>query len=155
MNSFRVRRYHTENVIHDETVGEHTAGVLGLCLVLTNGKATRNLLLHALFHDFGEKYTGDVPFPFKRDHPEIKEKFDAAEDQYLSQANIQLPQITEDEKKIMKAADMFQLCFKAKRELAMGNSLALPILENGVSYLRMLQWPSGTVFSNLLEYVTS
>lgn len=120
-------------------MGEHTAGVMVILLALTDGKASRDLLLHALFHDFAEQRTGDVPFPFKRDTPDVKERLDQAELSYLEELGIELPFLSPDEYQLLKAADMLQLCYKAKTEIAMGNTLAHGILANGLSYLAGLQ----------------
>lgn len=132
---FRVKRYHTEELISEETVGEHTAGVLALCLVLTDGQASRNLLIQALFHDLAERRTGDVPYPVKRDNPDLKSLLVNLEEAYLEEIFPPLPTISLEDELLLKAADMLQLCYKARAEINMGNNLARSILSNGVRYL--------------------
>jgi 5'-deoxynucleotidase YfbR-like HD superfamily hydrolase len=153
IENFHVRRYHTEFVSSEETVGEHTAGVLMFCLIITDGNASRELLVTALLHDFAEYYTGDAPFPAKRDYPELKKLLDRIEGQYLLDIGIVIEEITPEEKVVLKAADMLQLCYKARKEIRMGNQDALYVLDNGLSHLHSLKLPSGVVASRVRSLI--
>ena len=139
IENFHVRRYHTEFIHTDETVGEHTAGVL-MFLIILDGDPSANLMINALLHDFAEYYTGDSPFPAKRDFPALKKILDKAETKYLADIGIVLPKITAEERLLLKAADMLQLCYKARKEIRMGNKDALYVLDNGLRHLEGLQW---------------
>lgn len=77
----RVLRYHAAPTVAPQTVGQHAYGVAALCLYVTDGKASRELLINALLHDSAELVTGDIPFTVKRSHPEVKATFDALENE--------------------------------------------------------------------------
>lgn len=137
-SAFKVKRYHTEECIHEETVGEHTAGVVALCMILCDGEYRGGLIANAIFHDFPEKWTGDIPYPVKRDNPDIKPGVTKQEEKLYEKYHINLPILTGEDTTILKAADMLQLCYKAKGEIMMGNRLFLGVLENGLLALGAL-----------------
>lgn len=68
----RIRRYHAVPTVEAQTVGQHAWGVVILCLYVTGGEASRELLIQAALHDAAELYTGDMPFTVKRGVPELK-----------------------------------------------------------------------------------
>jgi 5'-deoxynucleotidase YfbR-like HD superfamily hydrolase len=61
-----VKRFHPITTIKDITVGHHQYGVAWLCYLLSDGKASANLLMSALSHDLPEQVLGDMPSPGKR-----------------------------------------------------------------------------------------
>lgn len=141
--AFKVKRYHTEECIQEENVGEHTAGVVALCFILCDGLPSGSLIANAVFHDFAEKWTGDVPYPVKRDNPDVKLALDAREERILKQELVSLAPLTPDDTLILKAADMLQLCYKARGEIGMGNQFFRQVLANGILALRGLQLQGG------------
>lgn len=136
-NGNRVRRYHTLDTIVGETVGHHSANLAILCVLLSDEKPSVNLLMAALTHDLAEQYTGDVPATAKWDSPELKTALDNMErrfDRYWFNAPL-----TAREQKVLKQADMLDLCFKALEEINMGNNQFKPILARGMEHLRTNQ----------------
>jgi len=125
-----VKRYHTANLIVGETVGHHSANVALLCTVLADKATSVNLLMAALKHDLAEQFTGDVPAPTKWNHPKLKVLLDEIEDAY-----VHMPNLTQWETRVLKQADMLDLCFKAMEEVQMGNSPMKAILQRGITYL--------------------
>lgn len=75
----RVRRYHAAPTVEAQTVGLHSWGVALLCLYITGGNASRELLAQAILHDTAELVTGDIPFTVKRDRVDVKKVFDELE----------------------------------------------------------------------------
>lgn len=65
-----MRRWHTEPTIGDQSVADHSWGVVMLVGWLTNWRRPY-LLIHAATHDIGEHATGDVPAQVKWASPEI------------------------------------------------------------------------------------
>lgn len=129
----RVKRYHTVDTMVGETVGHHSANVAILCVLLSEQKPSANLLMAALTHDLAERGTGDVPATAKWDSPLLAIALKEAEEQY----NIKFHKgLTEEEDRVLKQADMLDLCFKALEEIKMGNSEFLPILRRGLGWLR-------------------
>lgn len=130
----KVKRYHTLDCHVSETVGHHSANVALLCPIIADGEVSAVLLLAALTHDSTEQFTGDVPATTKWANPELAaalKKIDAAYsyDNYSSLLN-------EHERRILKQADMLDLCLKAVEELEMGNNQFRYVLQRGLNYLR-------------------
>jgi 5'-deoxynucleotidase YfbR-like HD superfamily hydrolase len=73
LSSF-VRRWHTDARLAPtgQTLGHHQWGVAVLILTL-HPNPSRSLILAALTHDAGELLTGDLPYAFKKMHPEEAE----------------------------------------------------------------------------------
>ena len=67
-----VRRWHANPFmcgVHDE-VGAHSGRMVMMMLLLWPDSSAE-ALKYAATHDLGETYTGDWPWEFKRDHPEL------------------------------------------------------------------------------------
>ena len=101
--SARVLRYHTEPVVHRQSVGEHTYGVLWMLCLITD--PSKELMKAGLMHDTAEYVAGDVPSPAKR-HVTIKEAFDKVEEEVLAQLAWRLPDLTDEEERLLKLADL-------------------------------------------------
>lgn len=104
--------------------------------------ASRNLLFAALIHDTGEQYTGDIPYPLKKQHPALDSYVKNAEASFMLYNGIGV-ELTEDERQILKAADMLDLVFKCVEEVRVGNTHLEVVLETGVTVLRALPLPVG------------
>lgn len=135
-----VRRLHTVRVIHEETVGEHTANIIAAVMEFTHFKPSANLLMSAAMHDLAEVYTGDVPANVKKEYPAVKEALDRAESDWLKRMefpNIFL-KLTNEERLILKFCDAFDLLQKCLIETAMGNSTILPITKRINGYVMQI-----------------
>jgi len=66
----QVLRYHTWPVHRQQSVGEHSWQIARIMVTIWP-ECPRMLLLHAVTHDVGEM-AGDVPYPFKKNSPELK-----------------------------------------------------------------------------------
>jgi 5'-deoxynucleotidase YfbR-like HD superfamily hydrolase len=135
--SARVRRYHTEPLLHQQNVGEHTYGVMWLIMLLTNHQASRNLLLAALEHDSPEHEVGDIPAPTKR-LTGMKHTFDALEEGVMSQLQLLGHVITKDEANILKLADCLEGAMFCAFELRRGNRDIVTAFGNYLDYIRKL-----------------
>jgi 5'-deoxynucleotidase YfbR-like HD superfamily hydrolase len=132
-----VKRWHTRRMHHYETVGEHTANVLSIVFALT-GKPSTDLIGAVLIHDTAEQWTGDVPATAKWEMPVLKTYLDALEDKMMEQNMLKMPDITDEERLVLKWADMLDLCYTCLDELNMGNCAIGEVFELGVDYLRKL-----------------
>jgi 5'-deoxynucleotidase YfbR-like HD superfamily hydrolase len=130
----RVTRYHTERVLHPETIAEHSWGVAMLCIALTNGNPSMNLLKAALYHDLAEHVTGDTPAPAKWNSPKLKEALTDIEWAFHKSTKTEV-ELTDDEMEIFKMADMLQLCIYCQSEWSMGNRTLTKIWHNGWDWL--------------------
>ena len=131
-----VKRYHTQHTIHQQTVGHHSFNVAWICEFITAGAASRNLLMAALQHDIAEFHVGDVPAPTKRRVTEVKELFDAIENEVLIEHGHPdyVSMLTDEEKAILKVADCLEGMLFCLRELKMGNLHAETAYHNFQNY---------------------
>jgi 5'-deoxynucleotidase YfbR-like HD superfamily hydrolase len=120
-----VRRYHTWPVLRQQTNAEHQWNVARIVLAIWPG-APRQLIFSALFHDMGEMGTGDIPYPAKRDNPDLKATCDAIEhSQHLRMClPWGLPAPTRCaglDKRVLKLGDYIDMWEYALEELQLGN----------------------------------
>ena len=108
--SGQVLRWHHQPQMNRrlQTNADHQWGVVAIVYGITKGDPSKELLLHALFHDVGERGAGDLSAHFKRSYPEIAELHRAAEAQEAEKIIGGLPEIWPDEKLILKAADILE-----------------------------------------------
>lgn len=126
-------------MIKEETIAHHSANVAMIATVLA-GEIRPAMLMYALTHDVGEVYTGDVPYPFKKQHPALKAYLDNAEELYKINNGLNFPCDLEDYE-IVKAADMLDLVLKCVDEMQMGNQTVIPMLNTGMRVLREVHLP--------------
>jgi len=86
-------------------------------------------------HDIPEQYTGDVPAPFKWDHPDIKSGLAEGEQAYMAKHDIPYPELTLAEAKLLKVADMVDLVLSSMEEWGRGNESARDLIDNGAAHL--------------------
>ena len=132
-NGNKVQRFHTVNSRVPETVGHHSANMAILCVVLSEYKPSAALLMAALTHDLAEQFTGDVPATAKWASPELAKALKDMEKRYDREWTS--APLTDYEKRVLKQADMLDLCFKAMEEVRAGNPDFVPILRRGVEWL--------------------
>lgn len=127
-----VTRYHTVTTLVKETVGHHSHGVAMLALLL-NPLASRQVLMAALFHDLAEHQTGDIPSPAKRQFG-IGDKVDELEHRLMRAAGIVMPELTPDDARTVKLADLAQGALFCVREISLGNSRMRAVLDRYLAY---------------------
>jgi 5'-deoxynucleotidase YfbR-like HD superfamily hydrolase len=110
-------------------VAEHCWRVTTLYIELF-GLPRPEVLEHALLHDAGELYSGDVPFLAKQISPEYKATVKKAEEVGLKHLNITLPELTIRERDRLKLCDLLQMMEFAIIERNMGNTYAQMIIDN-------------------------
>ena len=127
-----VTRYHTVKTLTAETVGHHSHGVAMICLLICGCKISAELLKAALCHDLAEHQTGDIPSPAKRAYG-IGEQVNELEDKILRSVGLSI-EITPDEARVLKLADIAQGALFCVREMQMGNSGMRYVYERYRSY---------------------
>lgn len=102
-------RYHTNPVMArlHQTDGEHSWGVAMIILKL-HPNPSRNLLGMAIVHDSGEKWAGDMSYPFKRAYPEIAVLHAKAEVELARRHGIPDFKINLEEAKWLRFADRLE-----------------------------------------------
>ena len=133
----QVRRYHTVPQLAPQTNSQHQWGVALFCNLLTQGAASRNLLLAALTHDLAEQIYGDTPAPAKRALQGVAEvdTLNEAEKKFLSRLGLAF-HLTDEEKIVLKIADYMEGMLHCIHERAMGNATAANIFHRFFSYVR-------------------
>ena len=131
-----VKRYHTVTTLVSETVGHHSHGVGMLCL-LFDPMASRQLLMAAMFHDLAEHQTGDIPSPAKREFG-IGGKVDELEQRLMYAAGIVMPQLSAEDKRTLKLADVAQGALFCAREISLGNKRMRRVFDRYISYAEEL-----------------
>lgn len=138
-----INRWALMRNVREENLYEHSqdvAVVAHALAVLTNTRFGGSVdegrcVMAALYHDASEILTGDLPTPVKYDNPVIRDAYKqleaVANDKLLSMLPDDLrghysPYLTgdglsDDEKRIVKAADKLSALVKCVEELAQGN----------------------------------
>jgi len=125
----RVKRFHTWPVLHQQTVGEHSARVATI-YVEVFGLPRAEVLYYCLHHDSGHMTSGDSPFPVKTTLPGMKHACDAAEKMGLDALGVELPKLSKLEKRRVKICDLLEMYEFGVVELNMGNIYAIPIVRD-------------------------
>ena len=116
----RVKRYHNHSIIGEQTVGEHTYGMVQIIRCLTDDDCSGNLLKAALDHDVPEAITGDIPFTAKKGHPELKIAVDNVEAEVEKEYGLQRL-LNAAEYNVLKQADLLEMGFFGINQMRLGN----------------------------------
>lgn len=140
-----VKRYHVKRTHRTQTVAEHTFGMLMLVKQVTEGQGgygmqSRALLYEAIMHhDLPELFTGDIPAPIKRAHPELGPLMETIEEDLAPlYRGISL---TADEGALLKWADRMELVLWCLEELKMGNAYIIKTIERGLGWIVTARMP--------------
>ena len=132
-----VTRYHTRPELGDgQNVAAHTWRALVILQTLYPD-ASKNCILHLLYHDVAEAEVGDVPATTKWNYPEINKLMVKAEKQYEMMLGVGeiVHKVTEKEKKMCDIADKLELVLHCYRLMQQGNTLAKDVFMRGIDYL--------------------
>lgn len=147
--AYQVRRYHTWNVIHDQSVGEHSIQVWRILRAIWPD-APAHVQEHCLTHDIGELVTGDLPYPVKKVNPGLGDHLAALE--RIAHAEMtdawKLPSrkvLSAFEHSVFKIAEYLEMWEYGLDEVLLGNHNALLIVSRMSDAFREL------LNSNLLQ----
>jgi len=116
----KIKRWHTHPIIGEQTVADHTYGVVQILRYLYQNKCPPCLLTAALDHDVPEWYTGDIPFGAKEGSHSLRMGLRKLEACYIEDGGI-IHDLTIAEKKVLKFADLAEMGFFAMHQWKMGN----------------------------------
>lgn len=85
---------------------------------------------YILWHDAPEIVTGDLPFPIKRDTPELAEILSVIDDETRAATGWPSPEVSPLWKKRIKICDLIEMHEYGWVELRQGNRFALPIVND-------------------------
>lgn len=121
--SNQVRRFHTEPVIVEETVGHHSANVVAILIDLYQPEfPPAALIVAALYHDLDEYYTGDAPAPVKKENPSVKAAMDRAGDRWRRHYKLTSPVLRQEEFAVLKFADAYDCVLSFTEEAILRNN---------------------------------
>lgn len=131
----RVKRVHTTFVHHQQTVGEHTFGVL--CLlhdIISPRNPSPQLIKAALYHDAPEAINGDVPGPVKS---QLREHLDKIDANVAAWFELDFGgELDPWEEEVLTYCDKMEFVIYALEEVDSGNSLLMPRVRNSLASIR-------------------
>jgi len=148
-----VVRYHTWPMHHRQTVGEHTWQCMRIYWQIW-GALPPELSTYFIWHDAGELACGDLPFPVKSRDPKLKAAMDKLEDDAVRRMGGSHVVVTPLLKLRAKACDLIDMHECGRVEVAMGNKLAQPIVDDTFAALEKLTLSpedSNAIFKYLTE----
>lgn len=142
----QVLRYHSWPTVQKQTVAEHSYHVARILMSIANPELWDRLLPHALLHDLGEQRSGDLPFPVKRDNPDLKRVMDRIEGEHLFslcmawmpgtyESELLVMRLTTEERVIFKIADMMEMWEFGIIENRLGNQYASLIIQRTADFI--------------------
>lgn len=133
-----VKRWHTWPMLREQTNAEHTWQVMRLHWEIF-GPMSPEVSTAILWHDGGEMQGGDVPFPTKARNPDLKAGHDRVEQETIAamltpvqaaQLRTQLDLVDQTARWRIKVCDLLEMWEHGGLEMAMGNTLAAPIVHD-------------------------
>lgn len=128
-------RYHTQLMLRNQDVAQHSYNVVMLLIYLCPLPVPASLMLAGLLHDAGERWTGDMPADVKL-RLRMGAALDNAEQEALAAAGVTMPELTQNEKFLLKTCDALEGLMHCTRDALLGNRLPEHkyMLENYVCY---------------------
>jgi len=124
-------------MIKEQTVGHHCWRVA--CIYVELFALPRaEVLYYCLHHDSGELWAGDLPFGTKGQLPPLKSAMTQAEEYGLMRLNIKLPELTMEERSMVKICDLLEMHETGRHELNLGNKYAEPIIHDTLTVALLL-----------------
>lgn len=136
LSSGGTQRYHTEaaELIKTQDVAQHSYNVFWLVHMLMRGNAPGELLAMSVMHDAGERWTGDVPAPTKRNLGVRRMFEDFEQNNLYERSGVQALRLTAFEEAVLKVADALEGLRFCHHETQLGNKLIIPVLANFHKY---------------------
>lgn len=135
-----VTRYHAKRTIRRQNIAEHTFGILML-VKQVKPDLSLNLVNAILHHDLPELFTGDVPAPIKRAHPDLGPLLDHIEEGLAPLYNPVMDKLTPNEITLLKWADRMELVLWCLEEVRMGNSYCETTVRRGLGWILNVRVP--------------
>ena len=122
----QVRRYHTWPIVKEQSIAEHCWQLMRIYLSIVD-KIDAHMIRHIIFHDIGEHYTGDIPYPVKRNNPRLKEEMDFLE---IKSQNAQMEfwdsfkqvALSAEDRKLFKHIELIEMAEFGLDQMNLGNS---------------------------------
>lgn len=121
----QIQRYHTWPTIRKQSVGEHTWQAMRIMMTIDVGMCTTRLMHYAMLHDVGEM-AGDLPFPSKRNSPQLAAGMEMAESMVRENMMTRwgqpaLPALSDTERTFFKMCENLEMWEFGLQERNLGN----------------------------------
>ena len=131
--SGQIQRYHTWPTIGKQTIAEHCWQILRIYLSVVD-KTDPHMIRHIMFHDIGETFTGDLPYPVKSENPDLKKQLDYLEDRSrLLQLEywdaFRQTFLSAEDKILFKQIELVEMAEFGMDQMCLGNSHAFIIAD--------------------------
>ena len=122
----QLKRFHTWPIIGQQTIAEHCWQLMRIYMSVVD-EPDSHFIYHIVFHDIGEHYTGDIPYPVKSMNPALKEQMDFLEHRsYCNQLShwnaFKQTRLNEKEKKIFKQIELIEMAEFGMDQVNFGNA---------------------------------
>lgn len=115
-----VKRFHTFPSIREQTVGQHSFNMLTMLFQFVK-EPSLNLIKAITYHDFAERWVGDIPATAKWGNEEWGNLTESIEESVRLKLGFISGELTEDEKNIVSFLDTLELFYWALEEAELGN----------------------------------
>ncbi|MDX5412784.1 MAG: hypothetical protein LPK02_07030 [Rhodobacterales bacterium] len=129
--SSKVRRYGSRPEVPAQSTGDHSHGMLVLLYCLHSNPSPA-LVKAITFHDADELFGGDIPYPFKREEPELAMEHDGASKQLAIKHGVLIP----DQ---LDMADAYWLAFLDRVETILWLAVTAPMELTCMEWVMMAQ----------------
>jgi 5'-deoxynucleotidase YfbR-like HD superfamily hydrolase len=125
----RVLRYHTWPHLRQQSIGEHSWQLLRIVLCVAGDDLRAEVMRHIVTHDVGEHACGDIPYPVKKNNPDLKTIMDGLEHSALQEMSEYWgmppsPDLSPEERFLVKVCEMIEMAEWGLEEVASGNRQA-------------------------------
>jgi 5'-deoxynucleotidase YfbR-like HD superfamily hydrolase len=136
-----VKRYHTQITLKEQDLAAHSWGVAMIVAHIAPDRP--HLLRYALIHDLHEVTCGDIPYTAKREHLELADGEEEAEQRFHDRHDM-LGDVyySAYDMDILKWADMAECYLWSKREVSMGNHNLAGVVDTAYRKLRDMGPPT-------------
>ena len=127
----QVRRYHTWPIVKEQSIAEHCWQLLRIYLSVVD-KPDPYFIYHITFHDIGEHFTGDIPYPVKSENDTLKAQMDFLEHKsYCTQLEFwgafRQALLTDADKVLFKQIELIEMAEFGLDQMCLGNHHGEPI----------------------------
>jgi 5'-deoxynucleotidase YfbR-like HD superfamily hydrolase len=147
-----IPRYHTWPHLRPQSIAEHSWQLMRIVKDVSPFAVPSCVYEYILHHDVGETATGDIPYPVKKNNPDLKAIMDELEATALKDMGIKLPVLPSYWYKLIKACELIEMWEWAYGELLRGNEFARLVMERCRGPVDLVE--DHTVKESIIRYMS-
>jgi 5'-deoxynucleotidase YfbR-like HD superfamily hydrolase len=149
----QIKRYHNWPTIGTQTIAEHTWNMLRIYMCVTES-INPAVVYFITFHDIGEHESGDMPYPIKKNNPDLKEIMDRIEWESLARqfeywGNTLSMAISKEDRQFVKQIEMMEMAEFGMDQLCLGNNHGFIVADRCLCAV----FKDPTRYLKLIEYI--